>query len=39
VLYPPLPLLAGEKQVSPVPGRYGFAEIWHFHELPPLKVG
>jgi hypothetical protein len=38
-LFPSLPLPASEKQISPVPGRYGSPKIWHFHELPPLEVG
>jgi hypothetical protein len=32
-------LNTSEKQISPVPRRYGFAEIWHFHELPQLIIG
>jgi hypothetical protein len=39
MLYPSLPLPATEKQISPEPTRYGFAEIWHFYEPPSLKVG
>jgi hypothetical protein len=38
-LYPSLPVPANEKQISPVPGRCGSAEIRHFHELPSLMVG